>query len=285
MVCDTNDLPANKSGFYQHCVLLPVSRTPIGGFNGSLASLQASKLGSIAVEAVFKKAAVSVDAMEQVVTPARAAALGAGLKDTTIATTVNKVCASAIKAVIIATQTIMLGNADVVIVGGMKSMTNTPPLSPPCSVYGDTEMVDGVVRDGLYDSYNDYLTSVAAEECVTEYAAHASGLYKDEIVPVIVSGGRGKPDRVVEQGDEMVKLRLVRPAFVTAKEVTITAPNSSPLSDGATAIILCSREAAEKYGLSLLPKAKGVGAMQLKSSGASRHLQRSLYPRPSNIPA
>ncbi|CAO0789923.1 unnamed protein product [Mucor circinelloides] len=273
-----------------------VSRTPIGGFNGSLASLQATKLGSIAIESALKKSTVPVDAVEEVVfgcvlpanlgqNPARVAALGAGLHDTTIATTVNKVCASAMKAVIIGAQTIMLGNADVVIAGGMESMTNTPYYLPKQrfgSVYGNTEVVDGVVKDGLYDIYNDYLMGVAAEECATEYgitreqqddfaiesykraqAAHAAGLYKDEIVPVVVSGGRGKPDRVVEQDDEMLKLneeklRAVRPAFA-GKEGTVTAPNSSPLSDGATAIVLCSKEAAEKYGMPLLAKIKGWG--------------------------
>ncbi|KAL9540952.1 erg10, acetyl-CoA C-acetyltransferase [Mucor bainieri] len=273
-----------------------VSRTPIGGFNGSLASLQATKLGSLAIESALKKSTVPVDAVEEVVfgcvlpanlgqNPARVAALGAGLHDTTIATTVNKVCASAMKAVIIGAQTIMLGNADVVIAGGMESMTNTPYYLPKQrfgSVYGNTEVVDGVVKDGLYDIYNDYLMGVAAEECATEYgitreqqdnfaiesykraqAAHAAGLYKDEIVPVVVSGGRGKPDRVIEQDDEMLKLneeklRAVRPAFA-GKEGTVTAPNSSPLSDGATAIVLCSKEAADKYGLPLLAKIKGWG--------------------------
>lgn len=188
-------------------------------------------------------------------------------------------------AVILGTQTIMLGNADIVIAGGMESMSNTPYYLPKQrfgSVYGNTEVVDGVVKDGLYDVYNDYLMGVAAEECATEYgitrdqqddfaiesykraqAAHAAGYYKEEIVPVVVSGGRGKPDRVIETDDEMSKLneeklRSVRPAF--AKENgTVTAPNSSPLSDGACAIVLCSKEAAEKYGLPLLAKIKGWG--------------------------
>lgn len=180
----------------------------------------------------------------------------------------------------------MLGNADIVIAGGMESMTNTPYYLPKQrfdSVYGNTEVIDGVVKDGLYDIYNDYLIGVAAEECAAEYgitrkqqddfaiesykraqAAHASGLYKDGIVPVAVSGGRGKPDRVIEQDDEMLKLnqeklRAVRPAFATGKEGTVAAPNSSPLSDGATAIVLCSKKAAEKYGLPLLAKIKGCG--------------------------
>ncbi|KAI7902515.1 Thiolase, N-terminal domain-containing protein [Cokeromyces recurvatus] len=273
-----------------------VSRTPIGGFNGSLASLSATKLGSLAIESALKKSTVPVDAVDEVVfgcvlpanlgqNPARIAALGAGLHEKTIATTVNKVCASGMKAVIMGTQSIMLGNADIIVAGGMESMTNTPYYLPKQrfgSVYGNTEVVDGVVKDGLYDVYNDYLMGVAAEECATEYgitreqqddyaiesykraqAAHAAGYYKDEIVPVVVSGGRGKPDRVIEQDDEIVKLneeklRAVRPAFA-GKEGTVTAPNSSPLSDGATAIVLCSKEAAERYNLPLLAKVKGWG--------------------------
>lgn len=146
----------------------------------------------------------------------------------------------------------MLGNADIVIASGMESMTNTPYYLPKQrfdSVYGNTEVIDGVVKDGLYDIYNDYLMGVTAEECAAEYgitreqqddfaiepykraqaADHVSGLYKDEIVPVVVSDGRGKPDRMIEQDDEMLKLnqeklRAVRPAFATGKEGTVTAP-------------------------------------------------------------
>ncbi|GAB5589439.1 erg10 [Umbelopsis nana] len=266
----------------------------MGGFNGSLASLPATKLGSIAIEAAIKKINLPTDAVEEVIfgcvlpanqgqNPARQAALGAGLADTTIATTVNKVCASGMKAVQLAAQTIILGNAEIVVAGGMESMSNVPYYLPKQrfgSTYGNTEVVDGIVADGLTDVYNSYLMGVAAEECAAEYeisreqqddyainsykkaqAAHAAGYYKDEIVPVTVSGGRGKPDRVVEVDDECgklneEKLRAVRPAF-QPKNGTVTAPNSSPLSDGAAAIVLVSKEAAEKYGLPLLARIRG----------------------------
>ncbi|GAN09574.1 acetyl-CoA acetyltransferase [Mucor ambiguus] len=271
-------------------------RTPLGGFNGSLASLAATKLGSIAIEAAVKKANLPVEAVEEVIfgcvlsaglgqNPARQAALGAGLKDETIATTVNKVCASGMKAVIMAAQSIMLGNAEVIVAGGMESMSNTPYYLPKQrfgSTYGNTEVVDGIVKDGLTDVYNNYLMGVAAEECAAEYeisreqqddyaiesykraqAAFAAGHYKEEIVPVTVSGGRGKPDRVVEQDDEVAKLneeklRAVRPAF-QPKNGSVTAPNSSPLSDGASALVIASKEAVEKYNLPVIAKISGWG--------------------------
>ncbi|CEP17093.1 hypothetical protein [Parasitella parasitica] len=271
-------------------------RTPLGGFNGSLASLAATKLGSIAIEAAVKKANLPVEAVEEVIfgcvlsaglgqNPARQAALGAGLKDETIATTVNKVCASGMKAVIMAAQSIMLGNAEVIVAGGMESMSNTPYYLPKQrfgSTYGNAEVVDGIVKDGLTDVYNDYLMGVAAEECAAEYkitreqqdnfaiesykraqAAFDAGYYQKEIVPVTVSGGRGKPDRIIEKDDEVSKLneeklRTVRPAF-QPKNGTVTAPNSSPLSDGASALVIVSKEAAEKYNLSVIAKISGWG--------------------------
>jgi acetyl-CoA C-acetyltransferase len=186
-------------------------------------------------------------------------------------------------AVQLAAQTIILGNAEIVVAGGMESMSNVPYYLPKQrfgSTYGNAEVVDGIVADGLTDVYNSYLMGVAAEECAAEYeitreqqddyavesykkaqAAHAAGYYKDEIVPVTVSGGRGKPDRVVEVDDECgklneEKLRAVRPAF-QPKNGTVTAPNSSPLSDGAAAIILVSKEAAEKYNLPLIARIRG----------------------------
>lgn len=274
--------------------IVAAARTPIGGFNGSLASLSATKLGSIAVEAVLSKVNVPKDAVEEVLfgcvlsanlgqNPARQVAIGAGLSDSTIATTVNKVCASSMKATSLAAQTILLGNADVVIAGGAESMSNTPYYLPKQrfgSNYGNTEVVDGIVKDGLTDVYNNYLMGVAAEETATAHsftreqqddfaiesykraqAAHAAGHFKEEIVPVTVSGGRGKPDKVVDVDDECSKLnesklRSVKPAFA-GPEGTVTAPNSSPLSDGAAAILLVSCAALEKYNLKPIAKITG----------------------------
>lgn len=182
-----------------------------------------------------------------------------------------------------AAQSIILGNADVIVAGGMESMTNAPYYLPKQrfgATYGHTEVIDGLLKDGLTDVYNNYAMGVAAEECAERHgftreqqddyaiesykraqAAFAAGYYKDEIVPITVPGGRGKPDRVVDTDDEVSKLneeklRSVRPAF-KPQGGTVTAPNASPLSDGAAAVILVSREAAEKYNLPLLAKIRG----------------------------
>ncbi|CAG8500808.1 24269_t:CDS:2 [Cetraspora pellucida] len=272
------------------------ARTPLGGFNGSLASLSATKLGSIAIEAALKKANIDPNKVEEVFfgnvlsanlgqNPARQAALGAGIPDTVVATAVNKVCASAMKAVIMGAQTIITGCADIVVAGGCESMTNTPYYVPKARFgykYGDQTLVDGIVKDGLTDVYNNYLMGMAAEECATEHgisreeqdefaissyqraqAAFADKHYADEIVPVTVSGGRGKPDKVITQDDEIInlnadKLRTVRPAF-KSENGTVTAPNSSPLSDGAAAIVLISGEKAHELGVKVIAKISGWG--------------------------
>jgi len=245
-----------------------VARTPLGGFNGSLTSFTATKLGSIAVEAALKKANISPELVEEVFfgnvlsanlgqNPARQVALGAGIPDKVIATTVNKVCAS-------------------------ESMSNTPYYATKArfgSKYGDQTLVDGIVKDGLTDVYNSYLMGIAAEECAKDYSitreeqddyaiysyqraqkAFAENKYSDEIVPIKVSGGRGKPDKIITQDDEVNnlnvdKLRAVKPAFID--NGSVTAPNSSPLSDGATAIVLISGEKAKELGIKVVAKILG----------------------------
>ncbi|RIB17380.1 Thiolase, N-terminal domain-containing protein [Gigaspora rosea] len=273
-----------------------VVRTPLGGFNGSLASLSATQLGSIAIEAALKKANIDPSKVEEVFfgnvlsanlgqNPARQAALGAGIPNSVVATTVNKVCASAMKAVILGAQTILTGCADIVVAGGCESMTNTPYYVPKARFgykYGNQTLVDGIVKDGLTDVYNNYLMGVAAEECAVDHgisreeqddyaicsyqraqAAFADGHYDDEIVPVTVSGGKGKPDKVITKDDEVInlnadKLRTVRPAFKSEKG-TVTAANSSPLSDGAAAVVLISGEKARELGIKLIAKISGWG--------------------------
>ncbi|KAL1916469.1 uncharacterized protein VTP21DRAFT_5660 [Calcarisporiella thermophila] len=270
-------------------------RTPIGGFNGSLASLPATKLGSLAIEAALKKANIKPELVEEVIfgnvlsanlgqNPARQAAIGAGLSTSTVCTTVNKVCASGMKAIQLAAQTILLGNADVVVAGGMESMTNTPYYMPSArfgSKYGHQEMVDGIVKDGLTDVYNNCLMGIAAEKCAADHqitrvqqddfavesyrraqAATENG-YFEEIIPVTVSGGRGKPDKTVTSDDEVsnlneLKLRAMRPAF-QPNGGTVTAPNSSPLSDGAAAVVLVSGEKAKELGLQVVARIRGWG--------------------------
>ncbi|KAI7863828.1 Thiolase, N-terminal domain-containing protein [Spinellus fusiger] len=271
-----------------------VSRTPIGGFNGSLASLSAIDLGSHAVKSAVNKINLPIEAVDEVLfgcvlsaglgqNPARQVALGAGLKNETIATTVNKVCASGMKAIMLGAQSIALGNADVIVAGGTESMSNVPYYLPKQrfgSTFGHAEVVDGIVKDGLFDAYNEYLMGVAAEECAAEYeitreqqddyavesykraqAAHSAGHFNEEIASITLAGVRGKPGVVVDKDDEYVKLnadklRTVRPAFLP-KDGTVTAPNSSPLSDGASALVLVSKAAAEKYNLTLVAKISG----------------------------
>ncbi|CAG8580177.1 10817_t:CDS:2 [Paraglomus occultum] len=272
-----------------------IARTPLGGFNGSLASFSATRLGSIAVEAALKKANIAPHLVEEIVfgnvlsanlgqNPARQVALGAKLDESVIATTVNKVCASGMKAIIIGAQAILTGNADVVVAGGTESMSNTPYYVPKArfgSKYGDQTLVDGIVKDGLTDAKHSEIMGIAAEKCADKYqfsrrqqddyaissyhraqAAFKANYYADEIVPVAVSGGRGKPDKVITQDDEITnlnidKLRAVRPAFV--ENGTVTAPNSSPLSDGAAAVVLISGEKARELGIKVVGKILGWG--------------------------
>ncbi|CAG8760023.1 7762_t:CDS:2, partial [Dentiscutata erythropus] len=256
-----------------------VARTPLGGFN---AALKKANIDPSKVEEVIFGNVLSANLGQN---PARQVALGAGIPNTVVATTVNKVCASAMKAVILGAQTIITGCADIVVAGGCESMTNTPYYVPKArfgSKYGDQTLVDGIVKDGLTDVYNNYLMGMAAEECAADHsisreeqddyaiysyqraqAAFADGHYVDEIVPVTISGGKGKPDKVITQDDEITnlnadKLRAVRPAF-KSENGTVTAPNSSPLSDGAAAIVLISGEKARELGVKLVAKISGWG--------------------------
>jgi acetyl-CoA C-acetyltransferase len=215
--------------------------------------------------------------------PARQCAIGAGLSDTTVCTTVNKVCASGLKAIILGAQTILTGGADIVVAGGTESMTNTPYYIPSArsgARYGNQTLVDGVVRDGLSDAYDGQAMGFAAEECALDYTfsredqdnyainsyqkaqeAVAKGAFKDEIAPIEVSGGRGKPNKLVDVDDEpknlnIEKLKSVRPVFIPSGG-TVTAPNASPISDGASAVVLVS--AATLTSLKLTPIAKILG--------------------------
>ncbi|TPX71090.1 hypothetical protein SpCBS45565_g01301 [Spizellomyces sp. 'palustris'] len=271
-------------------------RTPIGGFGGSLASFSATELGSFAIKEGLAKANIPADAVDEVFfgnvlsanlgqNPARQAAIGAGIPHKVPCTTVNKVCASGMKAIIFAAQTILLGNADVVIAGGMESMSNTPYYLPKQrwgSKYGHQEVVDGVMKDGLTDVYNGYQMGVAAELCAKEHqigridqddyaigsyqkaqAATKDGRFNDEIVPIEVPGQRGKPGKVITADDEAPnlnaeKLRAVKPAFQPI-DGTVTAPNSSTLSDGAACIILVSGDKLAELNIAPLARIRGWG--------------------------
>lgn len=215
--------------------------------------------------------------------PARQCAIGAGLPQATIATTVNKVCASSLKAIQLGAQNIMLGTSSVVVAGGTESMSNTPHYLPTLrngAKYGDQTLVDGVLKDGLTDAYkkehmglqgelcasdNDFSREAQDEYAINSYkkaqAAAEAGLFK-EIVPVEVSGGRGKPNVTIDRDDEVKnlnesKLKAMRPAFKS--DGTITAPNAAPINDGAAAVVLMSEAKVKELGVKPIAKILGWG--------------------------
>ncbi len=272
-------------------VIISAVRTPIGSFGGSLASLSATELGAIALKGALDKAGVAGSEVNQVImgnvisanlgqAPARQAAKKAGLPDTVECTTVNKVCASGSKAIMMAAQSIMLGQSDVVLAGGMESMSNVPYYLDKNrfgAKYGHGQVIDGLVRDGLWDPYNDYAMGNAAENTAKEMgftreqqdafaiesytrsaAAAKAGKKKDEIVPVSIEV-RGKTT-VIEDDEEYLKVDFaklpgLRPAFT--KDGTVTAANASTLNDGAAAVLLMSREKADELGLTPIGRILG----------------------------
>lgn len=274
--------------------IVGMARTPMGGFLGSLSSIPATKLGSIAIECALKRANVDPSLVQEVYfgnvlsanlgqAPARQAALGAGIPNTVICTTINKVCASGMKATVLAAQSIQLGINDVVVAGGMENMSNVPKYLGEArkgSRLGHDTLVDGMMKDGLWDVYNDYGMGVCAELCAENHsitreeqddyavqsfergiAAQTSGAFSWEIAPVEVSGGRGRPSTVVDKDEglgkfDAAKLRKLRPSF---KETggSVTAGNASSISDGAAALVLVSGKKAIELGLQVIAKITG----------------------------
>lgn len=279
----------------QEVVILSGVRTPIGAFSGALASLSAPKLGSIAIRAALEKARVGTDQVEEVLfgqvlqggvgqAPARQAALGAGLPESVPCTTINKVCGSGMKTVMMAAQAIRSGDARLIVAGGMESMSNAPYFLPEARTglrMGDGKVVDMMIHDGLWDPYHnqhmgscgdlcarelDYsrekVDEFAAESYRRALAAQANGNLAEEIVPVEVPQRRGDPV-VVSQDEEpgrgnIEKLPTLRPAF--DKDGVTTAGNASSLDDGGAALVIASREHAEANGLR--PLARVVGYAQ-----------------------
>jgi acetyl-CoA C-acetyltransferase len=267
-------------------------RTPIGAFNGSLAALTAPQLGSIAIKGALAKAGVSPEMVQEVYmgnvisaglgqAPATQAMLGAGIPNSVPSTTVNKVCASGSKAIMLAAQSIMMGINDVVVAGGMESMSNIPYyLDKARNGYrlGHGSVIDGMVKDGLWDVYKDYHMGNAAEMCARDYkfsredqdtfaiesytraqAAYAKNAFADEIIPVEIPV-RGKDPIIVSVDEEYTKvnfdkLKTLKPAF--EKEGTITAANASKLNDGASALVLMSEDKVKELGLK--PLAQIIG--------------------------
>ncbi|KAL9124140.1 MAG: hypothetical protein Q9217_006502 [Psora testacea] len=279
--------------------IIAAVRTPIGQFQGSLASRTAIQLGAHAIKSTFEKVpSVKPEEVEEVFfgnvlsanlgqNPARQCALNAGMPNTTVCTTVNKVCASSLKAIILGTQTIMTGNASAVIAGGAESMSNTPHYLPTLRAgnkLGNATLVDGILRDGLTDAYSSDHMGMQAEECASdhsigraeqdEYAirsiqkaqkATESGAFATEICPVEIPGARGKPATVVDKDEKpqmalnIEKLKGMRPAFKTDGSGTVTAPNASPLSDGASAVLLVSEDFMKEHKLTPMARILGWG--------------------------
>ncbi|KAF2155796.1 acetyl-CoA acetyltransferase IB [Myriangium duriaei CBS 260.36] len=276
--------------------IVSAARTPLGMFQGSLGSLNAIQLGSHAIKAAVERAGVKPEDVEEVIlgnvlsanlgqNPAKQCAIGAGLSESTVSTTVNKVCASSIKALIFGAQTIITGNADVVVAAGAESMSNTPHYLPNMRTgakFGDQSLVDGVLKDGLTDAYKKEHMGLQGEECASEYsfnreeqdeycirsykkalAAQEAGWFGAEIAPIEVSGGRGKPSITVDKDDEPKnfnesRTKTLRPAF-KPNGGTVTAANASPLSDGAAALVLVSEAKLKELGLKPIGKILGWG--------------------------
>ena len=263
-------------------------RTPMGSFLGALSAVPATVLGSTAIKGALEKGNVNPSIIDEVFmgnvlqanvgqAPARQAAMGAGLSENVPCTTVNKVCASGMKSIALAAQTILAGDNHVVIAGGMENMSMVPHyVNGRLGVkLGDIKLVDGMVKDGLTDVYNNVHMGNCADKCATEHnfsredrdafaiasyeksaAAWKAGKFNDEVVPVSVPQRKGEPVIVSEDEEyknvRMDKIAELRPAF--SKDGTVTAANASTLNDGASALILASKEAVEKHGLKPIAK-------------------------------
>ncbi|MBB6612382.1 acetyl-CoA C-acyltransferase [Pontibacter sp. Tf4] len=272
--------------------IISAVRTPIGSFGGVLSSLSATQLGAAAIKGAVERAGIDKKEVQEVImgnvisanvgqAPARQAAIFAGLGHEVECTTVNKVCASGSKAVMFAAQAIMLGHKDVIVAGGMESMSNVPYYLDKArfgAKLGHGQMTDGLLRDGLWDVYNDFHMGNAAEntaremkitrEMQDEYAigsykksaaAAEAGFLKDEIVPVEVPQ-RGKDPLVITEDEEYKKVSFdkipgLKPVF--DKAGTVTAANASTLNDGAAALVLMSKEKAEELGVKPIAKIRG----------------------------
>lgn len=266
-------------------------RTPIGSFGGALSSIPATKLGAVAIKGAVAKAGIQPEDVNEVFmgnvlqagagqAPARQAAIFAGLPNTVICTTVNKVCASGMKAIMLGAQSIMTGDNEVVVAGGMENMSLVPHYLHVRNGHklGNMNLVDGLVFDGLTDVYNNYHMGNAAELCAKECnisreeqdafaiesykraaAAWTTGKFSEEIVPVEVPQRKGDPILFTEDEEykavNFAKMAELRPVF--QKEGTVTAANASTLNDGAAALVLMSKEKAESMGLKPLAIIRG----------------------------
>ena len=271
-------------------VIVSAVRTPIGSFLGSLSSVPAPKLGAAAIKGALEKINLKPEMVDEVLmgnvvqagtgqAPARQAAIYAGIPNSVPCTTINKVCSSGMKAVMQAAQAIQLGDADIMVAGGMENMSLIPHYyhARSATKFGPATLVDGMQKDGLVDAYDNNAMGVCADACAVEYdfsredqdafavqsykrseAAWDAGKFNNEVIPVEVPQRRG--DAVVVSKDEeytnvkMEKIPALRPAFT--KEGTVTAANASTINDGAAALVLMSKEKAEELGLTPLATIK-----------------------------
>jgi len=264
-------------------VIVSACRTPVGSFMGSLSSVPAPRLGAVVIEEALRRAGIRKTDVQEVImgnvlvagegqAPARQAALFAGLPESVECMTINKVCGSGLKAVMLATQAIRLGDAEIIVAGGMESMSNTPYLLEKGREgyrMGHGKVLDSMIKDGLWDVYNDYHMGNAAELCARECAipreaqdefaimsytraqsAWKEGRFKEEVVPVVIKGKQG--DTVVERDEEPFKTNFdkvpkLRSAF--QEDGTVTAANASKINDGAAAVVVMSAAKAARLGL------------------------------------
>ncbi len=271
-------------------VIVSTARTPIGSFLGALSTIPAPKLGAVAIKGALDKINLKPELVQEVLmgnvvqagtgqAPARQAAIYAGIPDTVPCTTVNKVCASGMKTVMQAAQSIALGDADIIVAGGMENMSMIPHYlhARTGTKFGPASLIDGMQKDGLVDAYDQNAMGVCADACAAEYdfsreeqdayaiqsytrsaAAWEAGKFDNEVVPVEVPQRRGEP--VIVSKDEeytnvkMEKIPALRPAFT--KDGTVTAANASTINDGAGAMVLMSADKAKELGLKPLATIK-----------------------------
>jgi acetyl-CoA C-acetyltransferase len=274
--------------------IVGIARTPIGSFQGALSTIPAPKLGSIAITGALKRAGVAASQVSEVImgnvltagegqAPARQAAIGAGIPNTVPALTINKVCGSGMKAVMLGMQSILLGDSDVVVAGGMENMSLAPYLVSNARGgfrMGHQQFVDSMIQDGLWDPYNNQHMGNCGELCAKErnfsrkdqddfaiesfkraQEAQKTGLFNDEIVPVEIQGRKGDITKFdTDEGPTKVqfdKIATLKPAF--DKNGTVTAANASTLNDGAAALVLVSGEKLKELGLKPLAKLVSYG--------------------------
>jgi acetyl-CoA C-acetyltransferase len=274
-------------------VIVSAVRTPIGAFAGSLKDISATKLGAHVIKSALEKAGLSAEQVDEVImgnvlqaglgqNPARQASIQAGVPQEVPALTINKVCGSGLKAVHLAAQSILVGDSEIVVAGGMENMSQAPYLLEKARDgfrMGDQKVVDSMIRDGLWCAFNDYHMGITAENICSEYelnreeldafaarsqeraaAAIEAGKFADEIVPVEIPQRKGDPivfntDEHPKPGSTAEKLAKLRPAF--KKDGIVTAANSSGINDGAAAVVVMSKKKAEELGIEPLATLRG----------------------------